>query len=540
MFGYNRHTRTLLDSVKEMISHNFLPGHIIGVKLTDVLTIIDPMDNKILYMKGVMAVKDYHRQSLENICLIYTYLKLKNNIPTSLIKEYLNSVEFMESSGNNDTIINYKQVLTRINMDYAQTFNYTPNEIKTSAYLKSVLMSDNSMLQDYMNSVYSFSYYYITEDRYTSGGYKGVTHLSFMYYNTICEAYYKKDMYEKPVLFINKYYETTIKQLYNIALRLTAQITEKEYERTFNLDRLPVIKYKDLLIDNDFIKKYDVYMIIVVYENNKKPVKLKDVNPEQNVLPIFITKKELKKTIGKKYKSKEIYPDIDEKQLAVKMGKRKIYTLPFWTMEQYMNMNYKKRNDKMDYIDGIYFGDFLKNSLIQVYLKNKMTFYNNTLKINLNYEQRIEYLKENIIKNKIYDIINSDIIKSKDDKYFDATPTINKEYEKRYDINENIYLEPSIQNDNKMDEEDLMNVYIPNEKIEIFEEKNIENYLEKMTDNLDLNFDLIDIDDDTLVNDDFYDESMSIIEEEKPKSSYLTEEELMILPFDMSKDFFLF
>jgi len=60
-----------------------------------------------------------------------------------------------------------------------------------------------------------------------------------------------------------------------------------------------------------------------------------------------------------------------------------------------------------------------------------MTFYNNTLKINLNYEQRIEYLKENIIKNKIYDIINSDIIKSKDDKYFDATPTINKEYEKK-------------------------------------------------------------------------------------------------------------
>jgi len=60
-----------------------------------------------------------------------------------------------------------------------------------------------------------------------------------------------------------------------------------------------------------------------------------------------------------------------------------------------------------------------------------------------------------------------------------------------------------------------------------------------MTDNLDLNFDLIDIDDDTLVNDDFYDESMSIIEEEKPKSSYLTEEELMILPFDMSKDFFV-
>jgi len=76
-------------------------------------------------------------------------------------------------------------------------------------------------------------------------------------------------------------------------------------------------------------------------------------------------------------------------------------------------------------------------------------------------------------------------------------------------------------------------------KIEIFEEKNVENYLEKMTENLDLNFDLIDIDDDTLVNDDFYDESMAILEEEKPKASYLTEEELMILPFDMSKDFFL-
>jgi len=105
-----------------------------------------------------------------------------------------------------------------------------------------------------------------------------------------------------------------------------------------------------------------------------------------------------------------------------------------------MNMKYLKSNNNSDYIEGIYFGDLLKNSNIQNYLRNKVTPNNNKLKLNMSYDERCEYLLNQILFHKIYDLKNSTIMSSKIDKTVDCIPIYNKEYEKRYDIGENIYI----------------------------------------------------------------------------------------------------
>jgi len=198
--------------------------------------------------------------------------------------------------------------------------------------------------------------------------------------------------------FLNKYYEATTKQLYNIGLRLTSNISELEYEKTYGKDQIPIMKFSDLKIDEKFALKYNLTMIVAVYPNMKKLVKLKDIDNDQNILPIFLTKRELKKISGIKYKSGNVYPDVDEEKLSIVVGKRKIYTLPFWNSEQHMNMIYNKFNNKDDYIDGLYFGDLLKNSLICNYFRNKLTPNNNSINIKMSYKDRIELLLNEIKK----------------------------------------------------------------------------------------------------------------------------------------------
>jgi len=94
MFGYNRHCNLLIDSIIDNYTYNFLPGHIVNVNYTNIITIRDPIDNKIIYTKGSRLTQDFFRQCVDNICIIYVFLKITHKYSTKQIIDLFLEITF--------------------------------------------------------------------------------------------------------------------------------------------------------------------------------------------------------------------------------------------------------------------------------------------------------------------------------------------------------------------------------------------------------------------------------------------------------------
>jgi len=75
MFGYNRHTNTLVDSILDVYTNNYIPGYIMNVTFTNVITITDPVSGDLIYAKGTRLTYDFYRQCCDNLCLLYVFFK---------------------------------------------------------------------------------------------------------------------------------------------------------------------------------------------------------------------------------------------------------------------------------------------------------------------------------------------------------------------------------------------------------------------------------------------------------------------------------
>jgi len=297
--------------------------------------------------------------------------------------------------------MNCFDVMRKLTVDYLKNFNYNLEDQKIISYLKVVLMGDFTVLDNLTNSVYSFSYKYNLTDTPINGVYYGTTDLQFTYFNTTVKVYYRKENYETPLLFVNKYYQSIENILFNIDIKLTTGMPDYEFEKTVNKSRIPILKINELKDFENLKKKYKLTHVVRKYEDYNQIIKINDIKESDNIYPIFLTTEVLRRGGDKHMDMYEARPNCDEQLLSVYLGKSKIYTLPFWKCNQHDNMIY---NGDLQ-LDDIPLNIYLTNRRLERYIKNKTEKVTDIINLP---EISLKKLNTKIIneikKQKIYDI----------------------------------------------------------------------------------------------------------------------------------------
>jgi len=92
--GYSRTSVTLFDQIKDILVYNYLPFKTCTVILHKLLHVIDPYTGKTLYLRGQKVSVNIHQQCIENLCLIFVYLKLKLNMTIDDIRTIFDDFVF--------------------------------------------------------------------------------------------------------------------------------------------------------------------------------------------------------------------------------------------------------------------------------------------------------------------------------------------------------------------------------------------------------------------------------------------------------------
>jgi len=181
---------------------------------------------------------------------------------------------------------------------------------------------------------------------------------------------------DNPILIVQKHYQSTCIILYNIAIKMTLGMSDDEFEKTINKNRLPLLSV-DSFGDWDFFKKTNEIIAVVVPKNDYHEIyKIDKLSKNLLFYPIFITKTTFKRGGDIGYGKTKTRASINLEDLSVNLGKSKLYTLPFWRCKQYPNIILK--NDFP--IENILFSELCKNSLIEKFLKDNIDKYTNVQK----------------------------------------------------------------------------------------------------------------------------------------------------------------
>merc|ERR1711976_303656 len=86
-FSYNKHT--LLDAVIDQIKFNLAKKHTYSCKTLGVNVVLNPYNGLPYFIGSKIPTENTSQQCLENICLIYTYLKIRHNYDRKRIIKFL-------------------------------------------------------------------------------------------------------------------------------------------------------------------------------------------------------------------------------------------------------------------------------------------------------------------------------------------------------------------------------------------------------------------------------------------------------------------
>jgi hypothetical protein len=530
MFGYNRHTNTLVDSILEVYSYNFLPGHILTIAFNNVINIQDPFTGRTIFSKGSRLTPDYFRQSCDNICLLFVFRCFYYNENIGNFLKFMENIEFKIFKEDDYENYNYKEILKKMTIEYMKNFNYSLEDQKIICFLKACLINNYDAIDQLVSSIYSFSYRYIHRDTPINNVYYGETLVQYTYFNTTCKAFYNQKYYNNPLLILQKYYQSIAPILYNIAIKMTTGMTDSEFERTINKDRMPIITTKEIENFNDFITKNNIVAVVKYSPDYCSIVKIKNILDTDAIYPVFLTSDIIKKSGDISYKkNNNVRPQINLDKICINLGKSKLYTLPFWKCKQYDNMEYIGKDT---YFEGMMIRDLLKNSLIENFLLNKLTRHNLELGLKkLSNDNIVGFLKTEIMKHKIYDIDYSTIIN------LDNAPNLKeiilfnqsypKTYEKKYLLDEKIFFSLESKENNPRSNDAISNDN-PFQNTEINENDTIDDILKK-------NVDKMIFTDDFLIDDDDYDipniDGQLFDDEDQPKTTQYYNEELLNLKY---------
>lgn len=487
MFGYNRFNNNIIDHIIEAYTYNFVPGNIMNVTTKDVVHVVDPFTNKLLYEKGNRVTKDYYRQCIETMCLIYIYFKFILKYDDYAVKQEMRKMTFKRyiEESNNYELLHYDDLLKRITLNYIDIFKYSLEDQKIIGYLKAVLTGNYDIIDGIVNSIYSFAYKYIVRDSPIGGEYKGETILQYTYFNTTVKVTYNENISKSPLLFINKHYPSIQNVLYNIAKKLTIGMSDYEFEKFLNNDNMLRLECNDIKNILQKISKKQVVTYCVVDRGNTVEF-LKPENLKENVkyLPFFVTNEVLIRGGDIKFKHQDVRATCNTNNATVMLGKSKIFTLPFWKCCQYDVVSLKEEKI-YDYVP---FSKFLENRRLERYIKNKTTIVKDKVNLdNIVLNNLVDMICRNLERHRNYNYDLTDILKSYShnsalSKILNSKRKVDKFKQRHSDIelDENTLTPEPL----KIIKEMGLETYaIDEEEEEIKEEKpKISNYIPKMDD----------------------------------------------------------
>lgn len=402
-YSYDRKSVSLQDFIISSLQHNYHPGMFTRVTISNRCTVIDPTTLGLLFEKQHRFTKDYHRQCLDNICLIHVYLTHYLNLERSIVLEIMSKIQF-------DTMEGYKkdifEILLDLNLDYMNMHNYGSTDRKIHAYLDLYYNNNISSMMELVNTHYAFSYKYNEKAILRGGIYVGRTIVTYTHFNTTIKAYHDID-YGDPVMVCNRHYPTVSPLLYNVALRLTNSITENDFVNNSKADRRNLVTGSQLKQKIQQLGVMFVNKVVKPSGANDRLIRIQEIVDEDHYYPILITTKQLMREVGSNFSKTKAYPTLDDKNLTVKLGKSKLYVLPYWKCVQYDNITLKE-----DYINIIPLSTILKNRRLEYFLTkpSKLKFDKFELQ-NVDPREIITIIKETIKKTKLYDFEFSGILK---------------------------------------------------------------------------------------------------------------------------------
>jgi len=404
LYTYDRHSVTLQDFIVSTFRNNYHPGYVCKVTNTNVGNIIDPTTLKTLFLKQHRHTKDYHRQCIDNICLLHVFLTQTQGMSKQNAMRVLDSLKFEMPGGD---MLGYIQILKTITENYMLLNDFTLTERKIIAYLCAYYLNDYDHLETLVNNHYSFSYRYNQKAFKRGGVYVGETIVTFNHFNTVVKTYHD-ERYGDPIIVMQKHYPTASPALYNIALRLTDCISQTKYEEDPTVDRRRLLSGMEIQDKISNLRPTNITHVVKPGSNDYDTyTKITKIKAHEFYYPIFITSAVLQRT-GKHHFSKQrAHPHLDNDNLVVTLGKAKLYVLPYWRCNQYNNMITTLAD-----INGLPFQEILMERRIEYYLLsiNKLR---NTVETTPTHDltRVLERLKKHIKCQKIYDFKFGDILR---------------------------------------------------------------------------------------------------------------------------------
>jgi hypothetical protein len=396
MMGHDKTSKQLIYVIEDIMRFNFYPFFDTNTIINDVIHVVDPFTNKILFSKGHKITPDLYQQNIENICLIYTYFSYKEKMDNRKIKQLLSNSFFQISEGE---YVDYKEILNHFTPTYCEQFE-VPLEIqKMCAYLAAILLGNNELLDHIVDSIYSYSYRYDIRGEYYSGRYHGTTVGYFTNFRKICKfiqtpenKIYLLCESPKPGMFIIQY---------NIALKLVGELSEELFNNTMYKNRLQNIDlgFKTQEEFKSFLKKEKIVGLYQIREDHFKYVNSKEAIYTDLYIPIFRTLAVQTRGFEQKQSLRKLSPSINEEKLSVYVGKEKVYMLPFWKCKTYNTLMHEKKVFE-SYNISILFDD----RIIQYFLTNKEII--NVLEEIPHPDDIEDILLEYIHKNRLYTFID--------------------------------------------------------------------------------------------------------------------------------------
>merc|ERR1712000_537751 len=169
---------------------------------------------------------------------------------------------------------------------------------------------------------------------------------------------------ENIFIICNKLPGKKIIPVYNIGKRLCGMISEGQLEQELNVDN--VHKEKNMIkINNNIMKEYNIFQYFD-YSHDGIVSKKTNLTKEKR-LPYFMTKDHLYFKQSRPNPIMKAFPEINEENLTVRLGKYKLFTLPFWKCQQYDNVEILEEFN----LDGLNIKYYLQDKFLKKFINGK-------------------------------------------------------------------------------------------------------------------------------------------------------------------------
>ena len=395
--GFSRKSETLKDQIGDIFRYNFLPFANCDINFSDVIHIKDPVSGKILYTRGGKITPTIIQQSLENLALIHSYMTLKQFKSLKERKEILEKIIFKDPINKNE--YGYTEILEMVTMNNIKTFKLNLHTRKILGYFKALYLGENDVLNDIITNYYSYSYKYETIAKRIGDSYFGETFGTFKHLENLVSFNTLDKNNKKVILLADTINYQMINLHYNIALRLTYNLTENNFQKNPTKIKMPQIKlFKTKNEALEYFDKNDVRGIYLNKNNKMTFERPENYNPDLEYFPFLKVGKLYKMKKEKRGTLRPSYFKIDDKKMMIFLGSYKLFTLPILACKQFDNMRYIGT-------EKIYAELLRQNNLHNYFHRRELNIYGKKpFKLD---ENKIQY---EIERQKIYDFYTSEMI----------------------------------------------------------------------------------------------------------------------------------